>query len=479
MECVRPINLIEEWKTVDIPGVVPNYYQISNHGRLMNAKGQILKPAPAFGYYAYRLYTGNKNKKYISIFIHRLVMMYFSPIENYNELTVDHHNYIPKLPQRVMRKCELLHIQAESQNTALRIFSTLNDRGKPLADSDIFKVKLYNFYKSKNKKDEFIEEWKVLENLIEEYFNSKASSPMDELFTRYMYYERAKQNITASTTDALRKFFEQEDYKLLKSEETFNNLGALARFWKNVYSQDDIFSQKVLNRLYVLKYAPNGMWTYILSVYYIANKDNLDQEKLYNFLTKITAFIYAYYFTNPGVNALRTPFYSEMERIVHSNNNELKDYFKNYKFNKDELTRKISEFVFSNNKTITKSMLIWYLMNDDTQEQIEDFQIEHIYSKNRYEKEDNGFDINLIESIGNKVILEKKINISASDYRFDDKKKYYMGKAGKNKQVTQNRELRLMAENRIDFTKEDIENRKEKIINSFIKFVESNNLIKE
>ena len=95
MECVRPIKLIEEWKTVDIPGVVPNYYQISNHGRLMNAKGQILKPAPAFGYYAYRLYTGNKNKKYISIFIHRLVMMYFSPIENYNELTVDHHNYIP------------------------------------------------------------------------------------------------------------------------------------------------------------------------------------------------------------------------------------------------------------------------------------------------------------------------------------------------------------------------------------------------
>ena len=95
MECVRPINLIEEWKTVDIPGVVPNYYQISNHGRLMNAKGQILKPIPIYnGYYAYALYTGKKNinEKYIRVFVHRLVLMYFNPIDNPEDFTADHWN---------------------------------------------------------------------------------------------------------------------------------------------------------------------------------------------------------------------------------------------------------------------------------------------------------------------------------------------------------------------------------------------------
>lgn len=43
-------------------------------------------------------------------------------------------------PIRIMNNCILLPIEAESQDTALRIFSTLNDRGKPLSDADIFKA---------------------------------------------------------------------------------------------------------------------------------------------------------------------------------------------------------------------------------------------------------------------------------------------------------------------------------------------------
>ena len=39
---------------------------------------------------------------------------------------------------------------------------------------------------------------------------------MDELFTRYMYYERAKNGIKSTITDSLRKFYEQGKYALLK-----------------------------------------------------------------------------------------------------------------------------------------------------------------------------------------------------------------------------------------------------------------------
>lgn len=41
-------------------------------------------------------------------------------------------SYFAYLPTRIMQNCILLPIEAESQDTALRIFSTLNDRGKPL-----------------------------------------------------------------------------------------------------------------------------------------------------------------------------------------------------------------------------------------------------------------------------------------------------------------------------------------------------------
>jgi len=90
----------------------------------------------------------------------------------------------------------------------LRIFSTLNDRGKPLSDADIFKAQLYKYYSSLGKKDEFIETWKILDKIASEVFHPIYGTPLDELFTRYMYYERARAEVKSSTTEALRKFYE-------------------------------------------------------------------------------------------------------------------------------------------------------------------------------------------------------------------------------------------------------------------------------
>ncbi|WP_225316102.1 DUF262 domain-containing protein [Lysinibacillus fusiformis] len=46
--------------------------------------------------------------------------------------------------RNVLNKAILLPITADSQDTALTIFSTLNDRGLALSDADIFKAKIYN-----------------------------------------------------------------------------------------------------------------------------------------------------------------------------------------------------------------------------------------------------------------------------------------------------------------------------------------------
>lgn len=74
-------------------------------------------------------------------------------------------SYLPYLPIRIMNNCILLLIEAESQDTALRIFSTLNDRGLPLSDLNIFKAQFYKYYSKKNEKDNFIKKWKGLEEL--------------------------------------------------------------------------------------------------------------------------------------------------------------------------------------------------------------------------------------------------------------------------------------------------------------------------
>lgn len=215
-------------------------------------------------------------------------------------------------PIRIMNNCILLPIEAESQDTALRIFSTLNDRGKPLSDADIFKAQFYKYYSAKGEREVFIQKWKDLEVLCDSIFHPITGTPMDELFTRYMYYERAKQGIKSSTTEVLRKFYERNAYSLLKNDQTFENLINLADFWNDVQNQNvERFSDRILRRLFVLNYAPNGMWTYFVSVYYMANRDSdglLNDDRFYSFLNKITAFIWAYAVTNPGVNACALPF---------------------------------------------------------------------------------------------------------------------------------------------------------------------------
>lgn len=388
-------------------------------------------------------------------------------------------------PIRIMNSCILLPIEAESQDIALRIFSTLNDRGKPLSDADIFKAQFYKYYSAKGEKEAFIQRWKDLEVLCDSIFHPITGTPMDELFTRYMYYERARQGIKSSTTEALRKFYERNTYALLKNDQTFENLIDLAHFWNDVQNQSvERFSDRVLRRLFVLNYAPNGMWTYFVSVYYMANRDShclLDDERFYCFLNKITAFIWAYAVTNPGVNALRTPVFAEMINIVNGQPIQFTDYL----FHTQQLQNAFNNYVFSNNRAITKAMLTWWAFHTPDQELLSlesVLEIEHIYARSRQEKEHTLSNPRNIESLGNKVLLERRINIRASDYRFSDKVKYYIGFENNRKQKkegTKIKELTDLAANAVDFTEADIVQRNAKILFGFLEFMHANGLLRE
>ena len=346
-------------------------------------------------------------------------------------------SFFPYLPARILGNCILLPIEAESQDTALRIFSTLNDRGLPLSDADIFKAQFYKYYASLDKKDDFIDEWKELEEITGSIFNPVTGTPMDELFTRYMYFLRAKEGNKSTTTEALRKFYERKKYQYLKQPNTVSELKDLILFWKTVSDQDTTrFSDRVLKKLFVLNYAPNGMWQHIVSVYFLHRNAEgiLEDTKFSEFLDRITAFIFAYAITNPGVNALRTPVYDEMVNIINGNDAT----FSKYKFNRTQARSFFENYVFTNQRSITSSMITWYAFTFPQQKLLdlkEIYHLEHIYPKKRQEMEKGLKLESNLDSLGNKILLEASINIKASDYRFEDKKKIYSGeqRRGKNK----------------------------------------------
>ena len=389
--------------------------------------------------------------------------------------------YSALFPIRILNNVILLPIEAESQDTALRIFSTLNDRGLPLSDADIFKSQFYKYFSDQGRKDEFIKRWKDLEELTESIFNPSHGTPMDELFTRYMYYERALEKNSQTTTQALRDFYGRDGYSLLKKEDTFRNLEALAEFWRKVDTREG-FSEDVNRQFYILKYSPNGMWAYFVSVYFMVHhdeNDKLDNDSLVKFLKLVIAFTFAYAVERPGVNALRSPVYPEMINLVEGK----EITFAKYLFDKESIRDRFNNYVFSNQRPITRSMLVWWAFNNEDQQLIDSdtvLEVEHIFARRRNEDEPLKNKANL-EALGNKAMLEKSVNIRAADYRFADKKKYYQGFStdkGKKRGGTQIIELLKLSKTKEDFAENDIELRTKAIIDSFIDYLEKNNLTK-
>ncbi len=95
---------------------------------------------------------------------------------------------------------------------------------------------------------------------------------------------------------------------------------------------------------------------------------------------------------------------------------------------REALRSRFMAYAFTNGRAVTKSTLAWWAFYDEAQELFPldtAFDIEHIYARKRAEVEDALHDHSSLEALGNKSLLEKRINIHASDYRFSHMKKYY------------------------------------------------------
>ena len=404
-------------------------------------------------------------------------------IEEFKSDTPDNFSLFMK---RILDNCILLPIETNSQNTAFRIFTTLNDRGLQLSDSDIFKAQ---FYKSKGKVEKgiFINRWTVLERLCNKNFHPRKGTKLDDLFRRYMYYAKAKKAVEederlnqnkniSDTFSNMRDFYAENNYKILLNDETLNDLEVLANFWDDVANRSEKLSPKILKKLYVLRYSPYSVWGNVVSLYFMRWRD-IDEEDFCNFLDKVTAMILMNAVLDLGKQTIRRSFVKEFKDIY---NGEPLEFDVQFKGQKDIVKRRLSEMNFSNAKPITRAMLAWWTFRDDAQElpPIDTvLEIEHIYAVKRLPPLS---DEKILQCLGNKALLEKQINNSASKDSFTNKKIYYRGyEKGKQKVAgTFNLELRKLAETKNDFTEDDILERNEKIFDAFIDYLAQNNLLK-
>lgn len=105
--------------------------------------------------------------------------------------------------------------QDKAREKALKIFETINNRGKPLSDSDIFKANLYSMALNSLEHKQFIERWIKLDLECE---NIKLKGfDIVRLFKIYSYIVRGEKEITKSEI-GLRDFFIKKEYSPFKSK---------------------------------------------------------------------------------------------------------------------------------------------------------------------------------------------------------------------------------------------------------------------
>lgn len=79
-----------EYKPVVLEDIKLGYY-VDNVGNLYNKNGNIMQPKYInSGYLCYALPTISKNPKYKNILAHRLFKMVFDPVDNMNNMTINH-----------------------------------------------------------------------------------------------------------------------------------------------------------------------------------------------------------------------------------------------------------------------------------------------------------------------------------------------------------------------------------------------------
>ncbi len=328
-----------------------------------------------------------------------------------------------RFTNNVLNKTIVLPIKADTQETALTIFSTLNDRGLPLSDADIFKAKIYNKLNEENKA-KFVVEWKNLTLRSE-----TAAESIQKLFYYYMFYLRAMDNDKKTTTPGLRKYFAEDSFSRLYEDNLVQNLRDILEFWEVVNCREAKESKwttnfSILSILDILSSYPNEFWKYPVIIYYLENKNSENFEELFlTFLRKLFVNLFKVYIVSPTINSVKTS-------ILNLNSSILHDEVLNFEFRnvtEDELKNGIKHL----HRNAVRMLLKLLAYNTEEQNELlpHNWEIEHILPLKWQPSyfNSNEDEINeLIETIGNKIPFEKRLNIIASNGYFSKKQEQYM-----------------------------------------------------
>lgn len=151
-----------------------------------------------------------------------------------NILTLE-GNEVNTLAKSIIENCEVIEIKSWQVEQAITMFNSLNSDGMPLNDSDIISAKLFAVSKSLGKEDEFSNIWK---ELLEQIGNLSGVIDINSILTQYMYLIRAKNGemVADTTVPGVRRYFTSINNKNLIGNpiKTCSEMLKLSKIWTKI-----------------------------------------------------------------------------------------------------------------------------------------------------------------------------------------------------------------------------------------------------
>ena len=306
----------------------------------------------------------------------------------------------------------LLVVTCGDTEDALNIFNTLNTRGRPLCDSDIFKAKMLQNEKNKQRRLD-------IKAFFEKAHRTEGIE-IDSIFRYYSHYLRGKEKNT-NKEKSLRNFYLDEKAKNLHKSDILNHLDILLNFWN--YVQNDLGKPFALNKksldlaslkwLHCLSVYPIESWKYAVSTYVLIH----GFKKFENFLNNLTILCYYKALVDPGEKKIKQEIYRICVELVKN---------PTIKMSINPLPTEEHFAKVGKSKYAKGLVLIHSYLKEKKQSPLKlDFEVEHIlpvkWEKANYKAWEKEVDLKeLIESLGNKIALEKSINgpIQNSEFKF-------------------------------------------------------------
>lgn len=353
----------------------------------------------------------------------------------YNKMEDISDSRLNSIAKCITDNCELIVIYSNKVEQAITMFNSLNSDGLPLYDSDIISAKLCASAEKNKCVSQYTELWK---KLVEETndLSDLGFGNIDAILMQQMYYTRAanKEIISTNgnvnvTTPGVRRYFTEVNKDILKDPVPLcENMLNLAKIWKEISNYP---ISKVL-----LKFNENSK-LFLASYLYKFKASDITKEKVTPIIEQMLRLFTVLELVDTGYSSSKFKIFlfSQLEKLVDSNDryNDIKDAFDQHiskSWTRDELKESLlaygkgslvylSEYLFAKEKNfpliIESSYDIEHIMPQSGKNNQNIMNDAEIADKDEFD--------NYVEKLGNKILLEQKINRAVGNDWFSSKLK--------------------------------------------------------